>query len=150
MLGRVRAELTVPPVRLPKDGPNVQDPRIADQPHPQLRDPAKKHLWVSVPCTSGCPWHRVGLALNGAEYRKRHAKEVAAAKALFKQFKEHAETALSHGHDVTFEWPRCSGSWKRQDVMVFFKDSRFMSVDFDSCRFGVSGEKGRPLKNLGA
>ena len=68
MLGRVHAELKVP-----------QDPRIAEQLHAQLRDPAKKHLWVSLPCTSGCPWHRVGLALNGAEYRKRHAKEVAAS-----------------------------------------------------------------------
>ena len=124
MLGRVHAELKVPHVRLSKDGLNVQDPRIAEQLHAQLRDPAKKHLWVSLPCTSGCPWHRVGLALNGAEYRKRHAREVAASRALFKQFKEHAETALSRGHDVTFEWPRYSDSWKRKDVMDFFKDSR--------------------------
>ena len=146
MLGRVHAELKVPHVRLSKDGLNVQDPRIAEQFHSQLRDPAKKHLWVSLPCTSRCPWHRVGLALDGVEYRKRHAKEVAAAKALFKQFREHAETALSHGHDVTFEWPRYSDSWKRKDVIDFFKDSGFMSVDFDGCRFGVSDDKGRPLK----
>ena len=84
--------------------------KIAEKLHSQLRDPAKKHLWASLPCTSGCPWHRVGLALNGAEYRKRHAKEVAASRALFKQFREQAETALSHGHDVTFEWPRYSNS----------------------------------------
>ena len=143
MFGRVHAELKVPHVRLSKDAFNVQDPRIAEQLHSQLRDPARKQLWVSLPCTSGCPWHRVGLA---AEYRKRHAKEGAAAKALFKQFKEHAETALSHGHDVTLEWPRYSDSWKRKDVMDFFRDSRFMSVDFDGCRFGVRDEKGRPLK----
>ena len=99
-----------------------------------------------LPCTSGCPWHRVGLALHGAEYRKRHAKEVAASRALFIRFKEHAETALSHGHDVTFEWPRYSDSWKRKDVMDFFKHSRSMSVDFDGCRFGVCDDKGRPLK----
>ena len=30
--------------------------------------------------------------------------------------------------------------------MDFFKDSRFMSVDFDGCRFGVSDDKGRRLK----
>ena len=47
MLGRVHAELKVPHVRLSKDGLNVQDPRIAEQLHTQLRDPAKKHLWVS-------------------------------------------------------------------------------------------------------
>ena len=57
MLGRVHAELKVAHVRLSKDGLNVQDPRIAEQLHSQLRDPAKKHLWVSLPCTSGCPEH---------------------------------------------------------------------------------------------
>ena len=30
--------------------------------------------------------------------------------------------------------------------MNFFKDSRFMSVDFDRCRCSVSDDKGRPLK----
>ena len=29
--------------------------------------------------------------------------------------------------------------------MNFFKNSRFMSGDFDGCRFGVSDDKGRPL-----
>ena len=77
MLGRVHAELKVPHVRLSKTGLNVQDPRVAEQLHYQLRDPSKKHLWSSLPCTSGCPWHRVGLALHGAEYRRRHAKDVA-------------------------------------------------------------------------
>ena len=43
--------------------------------------------------------------------------------ALFKQFREQAETALSHGHDVTFEWPRYSDSWKRKDVLDFFQVS---------------------------
>ena len=62
--------------------------------------------------------------------------------ALFKQFKEHAETALAHGHDMTFEWPRYSDSWKRKvDVMSFFEDSRFMSVDFDGSRFGVCDDQ---------
>ena len=135
MLGRVHSELKVPHVRLSTDV-HVQDPRIAEQLRSELRDPAKKHLWALLPCTSGCPWHRVGvgLALNGAEYRKRHAEEVAASRALFKQFKEHAETALAHGHDVTFEWPRQCDSCKRKDVMNFFQDSRFMLVDFDGCR----------------
>ena len=85
---RVHSELKVPHVRLSNDALNVQDPRVAEQLHSQLRDPAKKHLWASLPCTSDCPWHRVGLALNGAEYRRRHVKEVAASRALFKQFKE--------------------------------------------------------------
>ena len=58
MLGRVHAELKVH-VRLSKDALNVQDPCIAKQLHSQLRDPAEKHLWVSLPCTSGCLWHRV-------------------------------------------------------------------------------------------
>ena len=146
MLGRVHSELKVPHVRLSEDGLNVQDPRIAEQLHSQLRDPAKKHLWASLPRASGCPWHRVGLARNGAGYRKRHAKEVAASRALFKQFREHAEPALSHGHDVTFEWPQYSDSWKRKDVQDFFQDSRFMSVDFDGCRFGVCDDKRQPLK----
>ena len=30
--------------------------------------------------------------------------------------------------------------------MDFFKDSRFMSVDFDGCRFGISDDEARPLK----
>ena len=94
MLGRVHAELKVPHVRLSKDGLNVRDPRIAEQLHSQLRDANKKHLWVSLPCTSGCPWHRIGLALHGASYRKKHAKEVAESRALFKQFTQHAKTAL--------------------------------------------------------
>ena len=146
MLGILHSEPKVPHVRLSKDGLNVQDPRIAEQLHSQLRDPPKKHLWASLPCTSGCPWHRVGLALHYAEYRKRHAKEVAASRALFRQLREHAETALSHGHDVTFERPRCSDSWKRKDVQDFFQDGRFMSIDFDGCRFGVCDDKGQPLK----
>ena len=145
MLGRVHSELKVPHVRLSKSGLNVQDPKTAEQLHSQLRDPAKKHVWASLPCSSGCPWHRVGFALHGAEYRKRRAKEVAASRALFKQLREYAETALSHGHDVTFEWPRYSDSWKRKDVQDFFQGSRFMSVEFDRCRFAVCGDKGQPL-----
>ena len=129
MLGRVHAELKVPHVRLSKDGLNVQDPRIAEQLHSQLRDASKKHLWASLPCTSGCPWHRVGLALHGASYRKKHTKEIAESRALFKQFAQHAKTALDNGHDVTFEWPRYSDSWKRKDVQEFFKDSRFKVVE---------------------
>ena len=146
MLGRVHAELKVPHVRLSKDGLNVRDPRIAEQLHSQLRDANKKHLWVSLPCTSGCPWHRIGLALHGPSYRKKHAKEVAESRALFKQFTQHAKTALDNGHDVTFEWPRYSDSWKRNDVQEFFKDSRFRAVDFDGCRLGVVDKRGLPIK----
>ena len=143
MLG-VHAELKVPHVRLSKDGLNVQDPRIAEQLHSQLHDTSKKHLWVSLPCTSGCPWHRIGLALHGASYRKKHAKEIAESRALFKQFAQHARTALDNGHDVTFEWPRYSDSWKRKDVQEFFRDSRFKAVDFDGCRLGVVDNRWLP------
>ena len=124
----------------------MQDPRIAVQLHSQLRDASKKHLWVSLPCTSGCPWHRIGLALHGASYRKKHTKEIAESRALFKQFVQHAKTALDNGHDVTFEWPRYSDSWKRKDVQEFFKDSRFKAVDFDGCRLGVVDARGLPIK----
>ena len=146
MLGRVHAELKVPHVRLSKDGLNVRDSRIAEQLHSQLRDASKKHLWVSLPCTSGCPCHRIGLALHGPPYRKKHAKEVAESRALFKHFTQHAKTALDNGHDVTFEWPRYSDSWKRNDVQEFFKDSRFKAVDFDGCRLGVVDKRGLPIK----
>ena len=97
-------------------------------------------------CAAIAKQKKVGLALNGAEYRKRRAREVAASRAPFEQFKEHAESALSHGHDMTFEWPRYSDSWKRKDVQDFFQDSRFMSLEFDGCRFGVCDDKGQPLK----
>ena len=129
-----------------KDGLNVQDPRIAEQLHSQLRDASKKHLWVSLPCTSGCPWHRIGLALHGASYRKKHTKEIAESRTLFKQFVQHAKTALENGHDVTFEWPRDSDSWKRKDVQEFFRDSRFKAVDFDGCRLGVVDDRELPIK----
>ena len=146
MLGRVHAELKVPHVRLSKDGLNVQDPRTAEQLHSQLRDPNKKHLWVSLPCTSGCPWHRMGLALHGASYRRKHAKEIAESRAVLKQFTQHAKTALDNGQHVTFEWPRYSESWKRKEVQEFFRNSRVMSVDFHGCRFGVIDDRWQPIQ----
>ena len=93
MLGKVHSDLKVPNVRLSEDERNVQDPRIAEQLHSQLRDPAKKYLQASLPRTSG-PWHTVSLTLNRAEYRKRHAQEAAASRALFKQSR--AKIAQSH------------------------------------------------------
>ena len=95
------------------------------------------------------PWHRIGLALHGASYRKKQAKEVAESRALFKQFTQHAKTALENGHDVTFEWSRYSDSWKRNDVhdvQEFFKDFRFKAVDFDCCRLGIVDKRGLPIK----
>ena len=111
MLGQVHAELKVPHVRLWLNGLDVQDPRIAEQLFSQLRGPSKKHLWASLPCTSGCPWHRIGLALQGASYRKKHAKEVAESRTLFKQCQD-----CSHLSGLAIQTPgseRMSKSFSR-------------------------------------
>ena len=146
MLGRVDKELGVPHVRLCKEELNVQDPIVSAQLHEQLRSCKQAHLMVSLPCTSGCPWHRVNLKERGAPYRKELARKIVEARKLFSQFAEHAYTALSCGHHVTFEWPRYSDSWKRPEVKRFFNDSRFKVVDFDGCRLGVCNDKGEPVK----
>ena len=146
MLGRVDKELSVPHVRLSKEELDVQNPIVATQLHEQLRSCKQAHLMVSLPCTSGCPWRRVNLKERGAPYRKELARKIVEARKLFNQFAEHAYTALSCGHHVTFEWPRYSDSWKRPEVKRFFNDSRFKVVDFDGCRLGVCNDKGEPVK----
>ena len=146
MLGRVDKELGVPHVRLNKEELDVQNPIVATQLHEQLRSCKQAHLMVSLPCTSGCPWHRVNLKERGAPYRKELARKIVESRKLFNQFAEHAYTALSCGHHVTFEWPRYSDSWKRPEVKRFFNDSRFKVVDFDGCRLGVCNDKGEPVK----
>ena len=73
-------------------------------------------------------------------------QKVQRSRQLFKQFTEHAKTALEAGIEATFEWPRYSDSWKRPDVKEFFKDPRFKVVDFDGCRLGVTVPGGQPVK----
>ena len=75
MLGRVDKELSVPHVRLSKEELDVQNPIVATQLHEQLRSCKQAHLMVSLPCTSGCPWHRVNLKERGAPYRKELARQ---------------------------------------------------------------------------
>ena len=146
MLGRVHKELGVPHVRLSKETLDVTDPIISEQLHVQLRSCHDPHLWASLPCTSGCPWHRIGLKLHGSDYAARLSKKIRVSRQMFAQFKEHAKTVLDRGDHVTFEWPRYSDSWKRSDVKEFFQDSRFKAVDFDGCRLGVVGKKGLPVR----
>ena len=149
MLGRVHEELGVPHVRLAKETLDVENEIVALQLHEQLRACPRSHLWASLPCTSGCQWHRVQLKKGGFEYRARLMQKVQRSRQLrqlFKQFTEHAKTALEAGIEVTFEWPRYSDSWKRPDVKEFFKDPRFKVVDFDGCRLGVSVPGGQPVK----
>ena len=146
MLGRVDKELGVPHIRLSKEELDVQNPIVAAQLHEQSRSCKQAHLMVSLPCTSGCPWHRVNLKERGAPYRKELTRKIVESRKLFNQFAEHAYTALSCGHHVTFEWPRYSDSWKRPEVKRFFNDSRFKVVDFDGCRLGVCNDKGEPVK----
>ncbi|CAE7293066.1 GIP [Symbiodinium sp. CCMP2592] len=114
-------ELGVPHVRLAKETLDVENELVAAQLHEQFSACPKSHLWVSLPCTSGCQWHRVQLKRGGGEYRARLLQKIHGSKKLFAQFVEHAKTALDLGIDVTFEWPRYSDSWKRPDVKEFFK-----------------------------
>ena len=65
MLGRVNEELGVPHVRLAKETLDVENELVAAQLHEQFRACPKSHLWVSLPCTSGCQWHRVQLKRGG-------------------------------------------------------------------------------------
>ncbi|CAE7560940.1 RE1 [Symbiodinium natans] len=147
MLGRVHAELGVPHVRLSENTLNVSDPVVAEQLHVQLKACPNSHLWASLPCTSGCPWHRVGLSQHGDTYRTKLRLKVKASQRLFSKFASHAETALACGADVTFEWPRNSDSWKRADVQAFFKKHPcFREVNFDGCRLGVVGQEQQPVK----
>jgi hypothetical protein len=54
---------------------------------------------------------------------------------------------LKLGGTVSFEWPRHSTSWKRQDVAAFFHShSGFMDVEFDGCAVGLRSKKGNPIK----
>ena len=103
MLGRVDKELGVPHVRLSKEELNVQDPVIATQLHDQLRSCKQAHLMVSLPRASGCPWHRVNRKETGAPYRRDLVRKIVESRELFNQFAEHAHTALSRGHHVTFK-----------------------------------------------
>ncbi|CAE7231161.1 unnamed protein product [Symbiodinium sp. CCMP2592] len=143
---RVNEELGVPHVRLAKETLDVENELVAAQLHEQFSACPKSRLWVSLPCTSGCQWHRVQLKRGGGEYRARLLQKIHRSKKLFAQFAEHAKTALDLGIDVTFEWPRYSDSWKRPDVKEFFKDPRFKVVDFDGCMLGVSASGGQPVK----
>ena len=78
---------------------------------------------------------------------KRLALQLRESKRLFKSFTRRAELVLKLGGTVSFEWPRHSTSWKRQDVAAFFHShSGFMDVEFDGCAVGLRSKKGNPIK----
>ena len=75
------------------------------------RHDIEAHLWVSVPCTAGCPWSFVNAARGvqtGDPYLTRRL--VAAAVELC----DHAEKSM---FSFSWEWPDRSQLWKLPQVV---------------------------------
>ena len=108
---------------------------------------APPHLWSSIPCTSGSPWQYINRKKGGAAFMKRLALQLRESTRLFKSFTKRAESVLSLGGTVSFEWPRPWTGWKRPDVVACFKSHlEFMDVEFDGCAVGLRPKKGVPIK----
>ena len=100
---------------------------------------------VSLPCTSGCPWHRVNL-----KSEVRHTEKSWRAKlwSLANSSTNLRNTRTLHCRVVIMLPLNGPGvpTLKRPEVKRFFNDPRFKVVDFDGCRLGVCNDKGEPVK----
>ena len=58
-------------------------------------------LWGSIPCTGGCPWHKINRKKPGGEANLR--KHFAAFKKIWDAFVKVAREVISAGGTISFE-----------------------------------------------
>ena len=81
-------------------------------------------VWVSIPCTAGCPWRHMNAA-KGVETGDAQLTQQLIASAI-----KICEYAKARGADVTWEWPLRSDLWGDTNVheMVNTLGGKFVKV----------------------
>ncbi len=115
----------------------------------QLAHPGHLLVWISVPCTGGCPWHHVNGRYASAQ------KKIQEDKILFEKLWENcakiAEYAMrSGGAMIAVEWPRQCSYWNHPSVTQFLHRHGFVRHHYNGCMYGLTSENptthGMPLK----
>eukprot|EP00971_Amphidinium_carterae_P349384 6490992-Amphidinium_carterae.1 len=93
-------------------------------------------LWVSVPCTTGCPWLR-----TVPEVRKKpmHQWKAALDKCLSSNALTLVNCACEHKRSVCWEWPRYSDLWKA-GVSSELQRLGLEVCDIDGCDFKLMAQ----------
>jgi len=94
--------------------------------------------YASIPCTSGCSWHRINRARNrGTEKISEGRREF---KKLWKQWTIVAQHCHESGGWIAFEWPRDCELWNMPCVERFVKIYGLLKVEFHGCSLGVCAD----------
>ena len=101
----------------------------------------KVHLWISIPCTAGCPWRYV----NASKGRQTGDPEMTTKLVeVCKGLTKHVSTA---GGEIYWEWPDTSALWAEHGITEFLTQKKYKckSIDVSTAalgmRFNVDGEE---------
>ena len=75
----------------------------------------KLHVWVSTPCTAGCPWKHIN------ESRGVATGDPQLTDALIEAVIPLCDHVRRAGGIVTWEWPARNALWKRRDVEALMR-----------------------------
>ena len=70
----------------------------------KVHDPRKILLWVSIPCTGGCPWQRINK-IKSPSTRTKIERCIAIMKSLWASMTRVASHLLDQGGGIAIEWP---------------------------------------------
>jgi hypothetical protein len=77
-------------------------------------------IWVAIPCTGGCPWHRVNKRYVSARVK------IAKSRNLFLKLWENCSKVIKYALDsggamIGIEWPQQCDYWSDPIVLDFLK-----------------------------
>ena len=90
-------------------------------------------MWVSTPCTGGCPWQRINRLRSNSDTLRKIEQHSQLHDRLWSAAKEVITHALSRGCTVFVEWPDSCDYCRDPDVSSFMSKHSFSSSCISAC-----------------
>ena len=117
------------------DAIDLSDPQRVEQLHGQVSALKGADVWVSLPCTFHCQWHK-----GGSEYKKRLKAKQRHVEDMLAKALPVLQTVLDNHGRVAVECPRHTLLRNLPLWQKFEQHSGLKRVYFDGCSFGVAGK----------
>eukprot|EP00971_Amphidinium_carterae_P196349 3895817-Amphidinium_carterae.2 len=105
-----------------------------------LQSCARVFLWISVPCTTGCAWHRTN---PGIHEQPRFREKVAAHAKIARGALKCVKWAVQLDQRFAWEWPAHNDLWKSEVGELVQSLDGSASVQVHGCDFGMADGDGQ-------
>ena len=96
-------------------------------------------VWISTPCTTGCPWHRTNPSIaEDRAWQEKHRTDMETAKSA----KAILDVAINKGNGCAcvWEWPKGCDHWKHDIGESILQHPKLEKCEFDGCSYGCMSD----------